>query len=187
MAWAYWVLAFALVTAAVVDICTKKIPNYVTYSTAAAGLIGHALTGGLWGGDPHSSLGFMGALIGLAAGYIPMLLVNLMGGIGGGDAKMMGAVGALAGWKFILPALACTLLVALVMALAVMAVKRITVATLGRVWRFLILAMTPGKGINPATPESPTIAFGVAICIGSAMALADRVWFGGRFIAHFVG
>ncbi len=186
MAWAYWVLAFALVTAAVTDICTKKIPNYVTYTTAAVGLVGHALLGGPWG-DPHGSLGLSGSLIGLAAGFVPMLLVWKMGGIGGGDAKMMGVVGALAGWKFVLPALACTLLVALLMALAVMVRRRIALATLGRVWRFLLLSLTPGKPADPSMPDSPTIAFGVAICVGSAMAMADRLLLGGRMIAHWVG
>jgi hypothetical protein len=53
---------------------------------------------------------------------------------------------------------------------------RITLRTLGRVWRFLMLAITPGKVDGPADPagaDSPKIAFGLALCIGAAIELID--------------
>ncbi|HOF19289.1 MAG TPA: hypothetical protein PK082_10300, partial [Phycisphaerae bacterium] len=48
--WQYPVLGVMLVAAAIADVRRGKIPNWLTYSGVAVGLIGNALVGG-WGGD----------------------------------------------------------------------------------------------------------------------------------------
>jgi prepilin peptidase CpaA len=169
--WALGVLAAVLICAAVTDLRTGKIHNWTTYPAAAIGLIGHTLIGGI-GGDEHS-LGLSGSLAGLAVGFVPMLLAWQAGGIGGGDAKLMGAVGALAGWRFALATLFYGLAVAACMALIVMLRRRIMRKTLGRVFRFLVLLFTPTTPADPAAEDSPKIAFGVALCIGAALALIE--------------
>lgn len=87
----------ALVTALLVslytDIRRRKILNLVTVPVAAAGLIYHTFTGGING--LGTSLGGMAA--GLALLFIPFA----MGGIGSGDVKLLGAVGALKGPVFV--------------------------------------------------------------------------------------
>ena len=170
--WALCVLAIVLLAAAIADIRSGKIQNVITYPAIAAGLIGHTLTGGVFG-ESQARIGLTGSLVGLAVGFAPLLVAWLAGGIGGGDAKLMGAVGALAGWRFALAAMFYGFLIAAVMALAVMIKRRIVRRTLVRIGRFLYLMFTPGKGGDPATADSPKIAFGLALCLGSAAALVD--------------
>ena len=184
--WAYGVLALALVAASITDVREGKVRNVVTYPAVVIGLIGHTLVGGLGPGiDPD--LGLLGSLSGLAVGFLPLLVAWLAGGIGGGDAKLMGAVGALTGWRFAIAAMFYGFAVAGIMAVVIMLKRRITKETLARIMRWLYLVFTPARPADPATEESPKIPFGLALCIGSAIALVDvlfrtatapRLWFG---------
>ena len=72
--------------AAVIDVRTRRIPNWFTVPVLAGGLIFHTVTGG-WGG-------LLTALGGFVTGFGILLVLWLMGGGGGGDVKLMGAVGA---------------------------------------------------------------------------------------------
>ncbi len=173
--WPFGVLAVVLVAAAVTDVRSGKIYNVVTYPALAVGLIGHTLVGRLTGTD--SDMGLLGALGGLAVGST-LLVAWLAGGIGGGDAKLMAAVGALTGWRFTVEAMLWGFVVAALMAVIVMVRRRIVRQTLGRIWRFLFLAMTPSRPASPATEASPRIPFGLALCIGSAVALARALVMG---------
>lgn len=169
--WALVVLGAVLVCAAVSDVRSGKIYNWTTYPAVAVGLIGHTLSGGLSGYE--NSMGLTGALAGLAVGFGPMLLAWWAGGIGGGDAKLMAAVGALGGWRFAMAAMFYGFLVAAIMAVMVMLRRRILRRTLGRVLTFLYLLVTPSRPADPSTPDSPKIAFGLALCIGAALALIE--------------
>ena len=170
--WAYGVLAVALLVASYTDVRTGKIPNWITLPCVAVGLVGHTVAG-LLAGEGLGGLALAGG--GLAVGFIPLYLAWRAGGIGGGDAKMMAAVGALTGWRFALAAMFYGFLVAGIMALFVMVAKRITWRTLGRIWRFLYLAMLRARPADPATADSPKIPFGLALCIGSALQLTDTL------------
>ena len=70
-------------------------------------------------------------------------------------------------------AMFCGFLVAAIMAVMVMLRRRILRRTLGRVLTFLYLLVTPSKPADPSTPDSPKIAFGLALCIGAALALIE--------------
>ncbi|MFP3937294.1 MAG: prepilin peptidase [Phycisphaerae bacterium] len=171
--WPFIVLGVVVIVSAVTDVRSGRVPNYVTYAGIAVGLIGHTLLGGLRGGD--AGMGLYAALAGFAVGFFPLLAVWLAGGIGGGDAKLMGAVGALTGWRFALSALFYGLLAALVLAAIVMLRKRIVWRTLRRLFRFLVLMMTPSKPADPAAGESEKVPFALALCIGSAAALLEAL------------
>jgi prepilin peptidase CpaA len=170
-------LAVTLVVASYTDVRYQKIPNWITYPAILAGLIGHAVSGGL-SGRGGLDIGFAGSGLGFAVGFLPLLLVWLAGGIGGGDAKVMGAVGALTGWRFALAAMMYGFAAAVVMALIVMAARRVTVRTLKRIGRFVVLLFVPGGLTDPATADSPKVPFGLALCIGAGISLAEVLWRG---------
>ncbi|HAU32096.1 MAG: Peptidase A24A prepilin type IV [Desulfotomaculum sp. 46_296] len=80
--------------ASLMDLKTRRIPNWLTFSAAASGLIAcYQLLG--WPGL------YFGAK-GLVMGILVFLIPFLFGGMGGGDVKLMGAIGAFKGVHFIL-------------------------------------------------------------------------------------
>ncbi len=170
--WAYYVLAVVLLTGSYTDLRYEKIFNWITLPGVLVGLAGHAIVGGL-SGDGQLQLGLSGSAAGLAAGFLPLMVAWLAGGIGGGDAKLMGAVGALTGWRFTLAAMTYGFAVAAVMAVGVMIARRVTLATLRRMWRSLVLVVRARQATDPATPDSPKIPFGLALCIGAGIALIE--------------
>lgn len=90
------VLLVALLVASVVDdLRRRRISNWLTLPALVVALALALLVGG-WGGVTH---GLAGALTGAAvAGGLFVVLWLTTGGIGGGDAKLMTAVGALVGF-----------------------------------------------------------------------------------------
>ena len=85
------VVAFT-VTATVTDLRTRKIPNWLTVSSAIVGLVFHICTKQLDG--------LLFSLGGFATGFGILLVLWLIGGGGGGDVKLMGAIGAWLGPKY---------------------------------------------------------------------------------------
>ncbi|MDZ7619430.1 MAG: A24 family peptidase [Patescibacteria group bacterium] len=79
--------------AAVSDLRTRRLPNWLTVPAFAAGLVAHSVMNGFAG------LGF--ALLGFATGFGILLVLWLIGGGGGGDVKLMGALGAWLGSSLI--------------------------------------------------------------------------------------
>ncbi|WP_320162919.1 prepilin peptidase [uncultured Trichococcus sp.] len=74
------------------DLKERKIPNKITFTGILIGLIFNLITGGWLG----LFQGVVGMFVGLAIFFLPFV----MGGMGAGDVKLMGAIGALMGWKF---------------------------------------------------------------------------------------
>jgi prepilin peptidase CpaA len=89
-------LSAVLIIAATIDMRTYRIPNLLTYPTMLIALIYHTVTNGL-NGLVFSSLGLM---VGMGLFSIPFF----MGVMGAGDAKLMGAVGAVLGCRGVLNA-----------------------------------------------------------------------------------
>lgn len=74
------------------DLKERKIPNKITFTGILIGILFNLITGGLAG----ILQGVFGLFVGLAIFFLPFA----MGGMGAGDVKLMGAIGALMGWKF---------------------------------------------------------------------------------------
>lgn len=106
------VLLFTLL-AAVCDGWKHRIPNVLTVPAALLGLTYHGLTAG--------GHGLLLALAGLAIGFALLLLPWLMGGGGMGDVKLLAALGAWLGPKWILVDFAAAMLVAALLALLLLA------------------------------------------------------------------
>ncbi len=99
------VVAFTL-GAAVIDLRTQKIPNWLTVPFCLAGIAFNLIWQG-WAGLQVSLLGF-------AAGFAIMFVLWLIGGGGAGDLKLMAALGTWLGPK---PIVAVFLLSSLVVML----------------------------------------------------------------------
>ena len=81
----FTVLAAALATAVVIDVRTRRIPNWLTGALAAGGF-GMAFGGGVV--TPAQ------AALGLLTGLMLMMPGHIIGATGAGDVKLMAAVGA---------------------------------------------------------------------------------------------
>lgn len=77
--------------ACVTDASTRRIPNVLTGTAIVFGIFGHAL---LPGGH-----GIMAALVGFAVGLAVFFPFFALGGMGGGDVKLMAALGTWLGWQ----------------------------------------------------------------------------------------
>ena len=74
------------------DLKERKIPNKITFTGILIGILFNIITGG-W-------MGLLQSLLGMFAGLAIFFLPFVMGGMGAGDVKLMGAIGALMGWQF---------------------------------------------------------------------------------------
>ena len=174
---AYLVLLAICLTASVTDVRTHLIPNKLTFPAMLAGLVLWAAAGLVMGkgllGESGAVQGTLaGSVFALLAGLVPFVLLVFVGGLGMGDAKLMGAVGAISGqWQVVLGTAIYALIVATVMGLIVM-------VRAGRVrltaCRLLGIALTGGKALKPDdTPDSPVVPFAVAIAVGAMLAGAE--------------
>ena len=166
-----------LVTAgALTDVRTGKIPNALTYPAVVFGLA-LGLAGSGW-------LGFADSLWGLALAFVPFFGLFLAGGMGGGDVKMMAAVGALMGLEFTVQAMIHAVLVGgLIALLIVVWEERIwdTLRFLGKVLRRLLRPADP----RPRLEVETQVPFGVAICLASFLTLLAS-WQGTRSPWHLL-
>lgn len=83
-----------LLTAVISDVRSARIPNALTYGAIIMGIALNTVLGGAHGAAM--------ALEGMAAGAGLLLLPFILGGMGGGDVKLMAAVGAMMGPLFAL-------------------------------------------------------------------------------------
>jgi prepilin peptidase CpaA len=101
-------LALLAGTAAVLDLRTLRIPNWLSVATLALGLlynvVSHARAAGTASGSPW--LGALGgvwfAFQGFALGFALFLVLWLLGTCGGGDVKLVAALGAWLGVRLLL-------------------------------------------------------------------------------------
>lgn len=87
------ILVVLLAAAVALDLRTRKIPNWLTVAAAF---------GGLAAGAAGGSVSLVRSLEGLGAGFAAGLVFFTFFRSGGGDAKLLTAVGAIAGPSFLL-------------------------------------------------------------------------------------
>lgn len=152
-----------LIVAAVSDLRFQKIPNYLTYPAMFIALAYHGVTNGLEG--------LLFSAGGLALGIAIFILPYLMGGMGAGDAKLMGAVGAMLGPRGVFIAFLFTAIVGGVYALIILLINRqyskefitrhaTTVKTF-----VLTRCFIPIPGAEDE--KKPRLCYGVAIALGT--------------------
>ncbi len=173
-----WILAVLLaVWAGWLDWRSRRIPNWLTIPALIVGLAGHSLAGG-WNGAKV-------ALAGAALPLVVLLPVVLLRGLGAGDWKLMGALGALLGWMQILLVLLVSVLLAGLLAMVQLVRQKRVATTLANLWElvrgFFVFGLYPHPEITLDNPTSSSVPFGVAaaaatlLCYGVIAARLGRV------------
>lgn len=158
-----FVVAFVLAVA-IGDLMWKRIPRQLTAGACAVGLVYHALFGG-----------FLSSLIASVVGFAVGVIFFRMGAIGGGDVKLLAALGALLGFALWGRAMFVAVLVAAVIGLIVALSKRSLSRTLRN--SFALLKTLPSRGLAPHEAihlhgaMAVRAPFGIAAAAGTIFAL----------------
>jgi prepilin peptidase CpaA len=164
----YSILLVIVIIAAFYDIKNRKIPNALTLPAMATGLIVQALAGG------GSSLlsGVLGLLIGTGLFFI----IYLIGVIGAGDAKLVGAIGAFVGPRGVLMVALLTALAgglyALFLLLFFKSRTKGTLKSIGQTFVIFALAKQWELGPDGQNNNAPKLCYGAAIAAGTAAYVA---------------
>ena len=149
------------------DLHDRRIPNYLTFGSGLLAFCYGWATGG-WSG-----LGVAVAGWGLAVGiFIPFFLLR---GMGGGDVKLMGALGAWIGPASLLSLTFYTAIAGGVMALIVVLWQRKVATTAANIW--LLLCHWRAAGVRPLPAlslenhNSARLAYGIPIAVGAMVTI----------------
>ena len=150
------------ITACVTDLRSRRIPNMLTFGAAGAALAYGVATGG-WTGLGSAALGWG---IGALAFIVPFAL----GGLGGGDVKLLAALGAWLGpvgafWVALYAGVAGGVM-ALLVALATGSLRRAlsNVSLLLMHWR--VWGLRPVSEVSLEGSEGPRLAYALPIFAG---------------------
>ena len=154
-------LSLGLAAAVVIDVRTRRIPNWLTGAIAAGGF-GLAFGGGTV--TPAQ------AAFGVALGLLLMLPGHVIGATGAGDVKLMAAVGAFLGPGLVLHAFLYSALAGGVIALAVAARRGLLADTMLGTGR-LVTAPVATREAVVAPARRNRFAYGPAIAVGTILTL----------------
>ena len=155
-----WIaLPFILAFACYGEIRERRIPNWLTLGGIALGL-----GAGLIEGDLE---GLKDAALGLAIAGGLFLPFCLLGVVGGGDMKLMAAVGAIVGWPMVLRVVTNTCIAGGLIAVALMAWHGVLLTTMANVFRIMVGMPRRSQGLrNP-----PMVPYALAITAGTLIAV----------------
>jgi|SRR5215471_19938795 len=167
----FFALGIALL-AGWVDFRTRKIPNWVTIPALLLG-IGMHIAGAGWAGAKASLEG-----AGLALGLLlPFVILR---GLGAGDWKLMGAVGAFLGPLMLLFVLFGSLMVSGLMAIVAIYRTQKIGETLRNMWVLVRGFFSFGLRANPEisldNPVLLKVPFGVAVAISTLLCFCAARW-----------
>jgi prepilin peptidase CpaA len=157
-----------VVVCATTDVLKGKIYNAVTYPAIGIGII----LAGLSKGEPT----LINSLLGLVIGFLPLFIVFVLGGMGGGDVKLMAAIGAVKGYPFIVYAMFYSGLVGGLLAIIAMIWRGVFFKSMHNILRTMATSVIPGFKTVPLDPkDSYPIHFGFAICMGTMWVLVENI------------
>jgi prepilin peptidase CpaA len=155
---------------AIVDIFTRRIPNWLTVPGICLGLGLNMAYAGLEG--------LVQALLGMSAGFFLLFFVYLLGGMGAGDVKLLSAVGAFVGPTLVFYSFIWMALSGGVLAVFLILHKRAFSQTFANLksllFSWLFRNPEPGAAISLQNPSLLKLPYGVAIAIGTVLGLSVR-------------
>jgi prepilin peptidase CpaA len=169
---ALWITAAAFALAAgITDLRWRRIPNWLTYPAVPIAIAFHWVTAGR-----HAALlSLGGAALGLAI-LLPFVLLRQLGG---GDWKLVGALGAFFEMRRLLLVLFLALLINLIMAIALVIWKRRlgqTLRNMGHILLSFISLHLPGQELTIDNPEATKVPFGIAAAIAVLLYVSSQQW-----------
>jgi prepilin peptidase CpaA len=167
-----WMLAtIPAVIAGWTDWRSRRIPNWLTVPTLFLGIGVNILALG-WEGAKTSLLG-----AGLGLGLLlPFVLLR---SLGGGDWKLVGALGAFLGPSRLITVLVMTILAAGLMAVLLIVWKKRIGQTVRNLWHMLASLLTlhlPGPDVSLDNPDSLKVPFGVAVAVAMVLYTVRQAW-----------
>lgn len=167
-------IRFALLTAGLMaaswtDWKARKIPNRLTVSMAAAGVVLAAAEGGL------SGLGR--SLTGLLAGLAVGMLLWLLHTIRAGDAKLLAALGAMMGGVWLADCFCWALVTGALAGSVLLCAKGAFVSRMKRLWLHLKVTLTTRRyeAYQPVD-ERGELPFAPCLAVGALLACVIPVW-----------
>ncbi len=156
------------------DLRSRRIPNVLCLGGLLLGLGLNVVSDG-WSGA-------LSSLIGFAVAILLLLPVFAVGGIGGGDVKMVGALGALLGSRLMLMGLVWGMVAGGVFML-------VHLWRHGRMreklesTRFMLIAALQTRSLEPLRapandPAAIALPYSVPLGLGTLLALSGRLWVG---------
>ncbi len=128
------------------DLWRRSVSNWISLAAFASGIGFHVWAQG-W-------RGLLPALLGATGGFLIFLVFYLLGGMGGGDVKLMAGLGAIIGTEHLVEASLFTAIIGAV------------VACLTLAGAALLKVAGKGRGERPkAIPYAPAIALGVLLSL----------------------
>ena len=163
--------------AAWLDLATRRIPNVLTYPAILIGLALNALappaleaagadTAVVWLGATGLRDGLLGFGLCAAIGIVSFMAR----GLGGGDVKLLGAVGAMLGFDAVIAVLFNTLLVAALIGLANWVLKGTLLARTQIIANNVLIAVVTKRRVNVYPFKATEAPFGLALLIGLTVA-----------------
>ncbi len=166
------VLLAVLLVSALTDLRWQRIPNWITFPSMMGAPLLHTMA--------HGQQGLLFSLQGIGVGMGLLLVFYVLGGMGAGDVKLLGAVGGFVGPDGVLSAFLMTAVVGGVYAVALLLMHWGARKSMRYVITFLrTVFLTRGAGQMAALREAePKLRYGVVIAIGTiaAQLWADRLF-----------
>lgn len=159
-------LALAALACAV-DLRTRRIPNVLTFGAAAGGLLFHLATNGIAGGIESAA----GWAVGAAVLFVPFAL----GGMGAGDVKLLGALGAWLGPSDALWLALYTGVAGGVMAITFAASTGYLREACSNIWSLIgywrAVGVRPMTGLTLQTGRGPRLAYAAPILAATVVTI----------------
>lgn len=158
-------LVLVVLVAAAIDFRERRIPNALTLTAVVVALGIRALAGS----DP-----FLGGALGAGIAFVVMLPLFAMGGVGGGDAKLLVAVGAFLGPSGFVVAMLASAIAGGLLA-AVYSIRRGVILPMlldtGGLLRYMLTFGRAGERTSKDAAGAVTVPYGVAIAAGTLFAI----------------